>query len=125
MSGSGSFLWLLLSIIVFLAYLVVMFQIVVDLFRDSETGVFAKVLWILGLLFLPIVTSLIYVMTRGRGMAKRQQAESDRIRAENEAYIKRVAGETPTDQIAKAKGLLDAGAISQEEFLRLKGKALA
>jgi hypothetical protein len=124
-SNVGSFLWLLLSIVVYMAYLVVMLQIVVDLFRDPHVKTFAKVLWILGLIFLPIITALIYVVARGRGMAERQKAASERARAENEASIKEVAGTSPADQITKAKTLLESGAISPEESLRLKSKALA
>ncbi|HYN04487.1 MAG TPA: PLDc N-terminal domain-containing protein, partial [Vicinamibacteria bacterium] len=53
----------------FVAYLMILFQVVADLFRDTEVGGLSKALWILGLVFLPMLTALVYVITRGKGMA--------------------------------------------------------
>jgi hypothetical protein len=118
-------LWLIASSVVFVAYLFVLFHIVFDLFRDSEMGGGAKALWIIGLIFLPVLTALLYILVRGRGMADRQKAAFQRAKADSDAYIKSVAGKSPADQIADAKKLLDAGTINQDEFGRLKSKALA
>jgi hypothetical protein len=106
------------------AYLIIMFQIVVDLFRDHELGGGAKVLWVLGLIFLPVLTAIIYIVARGKGMAQRQQASVQKAKADTDAYIKHVAGVSPAQQIAEAKALLDAGTITQAEFDKLKAKAL-
>jgi ABC-type multidrug transport system fused ATPase/permease subunit len=125
MSTFASVLWSILSAFVFLAYLMVMFQIVVDLFRDPDMGGGSKALWIIGLIFVPIVTALVYIIARGQGMAERQRNAAHKVKAETDEYVRGVAGTAPADQIAKAKSLLDAGAISKEEFLVLKGKALA
>ena len=125
MSNFWDIVWLMVSTFFLIAYLIVMFQIVVDLFRDTELGGGSKVLWVLGLIFLPVVTALIYVIARGRGMAARQQARAQQARSDAESYIRDVAGKTPAAQIAEAKALLDAGTISTAEFERLKTKALA
>ena len=117
--------WLLISTFVFVAYLFVLFQIIVDLFRDTELGGFAKALWIIGLIFLPLLTALIYVIARGRGMAHRQRMAGERLKADTDAYIRHAAGQSPADQISGAKSLLDSGAINRDEFERLKAKALA
>ena len=124
MSNFWDFIWLILSTFVFVAYLLILFQIVSDLFRDSELGGGSKALWLIGLIFLPMLTALIYVITRGNGMAKRQRAALERSKSEAESYIRQVAGKSPAEQIADAKALLDAGTISQEEFAKLKAKAL-
>ena len=116
---------LMVSTFFFIAYLIILFQIVVDLFRDRELGGGAKVLWLLGLLFLPVLTALLYILTRGGGMAERRHAELRHAKADTDAYIRDVAGKSPADQIAAAKQLLDAGTITAEEFARLKAKALA
>jgi hypothetical protein len=58
-------------------------------------------------------------------MARRQQAAIQRSHDEAESYIRQVAGKSPADQIGEAKRLLDAGAITADEFARLKAKALA
>jgi len=103
----------------------VLFQIVLDLFRDHELGGGFKVLWIIGLIFLPVMTALLYILVRGRGMAERQKAAIQRAKSDTDAYIRDVAGKSPADQIADAKKLLDAGTINSDEFARLKAKALA
>ena len=124
MSNFWDLILLIASTFIFIAYLIVLFQIVIDLFRDTELGGGSKVLWIVGLIFLPVLTALIYILARGRGMATRQNAAAGRARADAEAYIRDVAGKSPADQIAAAKALLDAGTINADEYARLKAKAL-
>jgi ABC-type multidrug transport system fused ATPase/permease subunit len=125
MSNFWDMILLMISTFVFVAYLLIMFQIVVDLFRDTELGGGSKVLWIIGLIFVPMVTAIIYIIARGRGMAARQQASVQKAKSDTETYIKSVAGKSPAADIAEAKALLDSGAISQDEFTKLKAKALA
>jgi hypothetical protein len=124
MSNFWDLIWLMVSGFLFVSYLIIMFQIVVDLFRDTELGGGSKVLWIAGLVLVPVLTAIVYILARGRGMADRQQALVQRTKAETESYIKGVAGTSPANQIAEAKALLDAGTISQDEFAKLKAKAL-
>jgi predicted ferric reductase len=125
MSNFWDLMWLIVSTFVFIAYLLVLFHIVIDLFRDTELGGFAKALWIIGLIFLPVLTALLYIVARGSGMAGRQRAAMQRAKSDTESYIRDVAGKSPADQIADAKRLLDAGTINQDEFAKLKAKALA
>lgn len=125
MSNFWDIVWLILSTFVFVAYLLVLFHIVVDLFRDSDLGGFSKAVWIIGLIFLPFLTALAYIIFRGGGMADRQRAALQRAKSDTDAYIRGVAGKSPAEQIADAKALLDAGTINQDEFARLKAKALA
>ena len=124
MSNFWDVLWLIASTFFFVAYLIVLFQVVVDLLRDAELGGGSKVIWLIGLIFLPVLTALLYILVRGRGMAERQRVAMQRAKSDTDAYIREVAGKSPTDQIADAKVLLDAGTINQEEFARLKAKAL-
>jgi hypothetical protein len=106
----------------------VLFHIMADLFRDSETSGFVKAVWIIALIFLPLLTSLIYLIVRGKGMTERAQRDAEFIKKQQDAYIREVAGSssanTPADQIAQARKLLDSGAISQAEYDQLKAKAL-
>jgi len=117
--------WLMLSTFFFVAYLFILFHILVDLFRDSEVGGFAKALWMVALVFVPMLTALIYVVARGGGMADRQRAALQKAKSDADAYIRTVAGKSPAEQIADAKALLDAGTINADEFAKLKAKALA
>jgi ABC-type multidrug transport system fused ATPase/permease subunit len=125
MSNFWDAVWLMISTFFFVAYLIIMFQIVVDLFRDHELGGGSKVLWVIGLIFIPVLTAIVYIIARGNGMAARQRASMQRAKEDTETYIKGVAGRSPAAEIAEAKALLDAGTISKEEFDRLKAKALA
>lgn len=125
MSNFWDIIYLIASTFFFVAYLVVLFHIVIDLFRDADLGGGFKVLWLVGLFFVPFLTALIYVLVRGRGMAERQWTAMQRAKSDTDAYIRQVAGKSPADQIAEAKALLDAGTINQEEFAKLKVKALS
>jgi Phospholipase_D-nuclease N-terminal len=125
MSNFWDIVSLIVSTFFLVAYLIIMFQIVVDLFRDRELGGGSKVLWIVGLIFIPVLTAIVYVIARGRGMADRQQASVLHAKAEADSYIRGVAGRSPAADIVAAKALLDAGTITQAEFDRLKAKALA
>ena len=124
MSNFWDLIQLLLSTFVLIVYLLILFQIIGDLFRDSELGGGFKALWIIGLVLIPGLTAIIYIIARGRGMAERQRATLQRAKSDTDAYIREVAGKSPAEQIADAKALLDAGTITPDEFQRLKAKAL-
>ena len=117
-------IWFIIVTFAFVAYLMVLFSILTDLFRDKDTGGFAKALWVIALIFLPFLTALIYLIARGHGMAERNVKAANEMRSQQDAYIRDVAGSSPADQIHKAKELLDSGAISQAEFDAIKAKAL-
>ncbi len=118
--------WLMVEAFFFVAYLVILFQIVGDLFRDRALGGGAKALWILLLIVFPWLGALVYLLVRGRGMAERAQAAFAEGKAQTDEYIRAVAGSaSPTQEIATAQELLAAGAITPDEFARLKATALA
>jgi hypothetical protein len=127
MDSFWDFFWFIISFFLLMAYLMVLFQIVGDLFRDRETSGAMKAVWIFFLIILPILTSLVYLVFRGKDMTERNINAVKSAQQGQEAYIRSVAGggaASPTDEIARAKGLLDSGAISAEEFEKLKVKAL-
>lgn len=121
-------LWTL-WIFLFIAYLFVLFRIVMDIFRDKNLGGFAKAIWLIALLFLPLITALIYLIARGKGMAHRDIEAAEEYRQAQIDYTKGLMKDaakpaTPAEQISHAKQLLDSGAITPEEFEKLKAKAL-
>jgi hypothetical protein len=125
MSNFWDILYLIWSTFLLIAYLIILFHVVLDLFRDTGLHGGYKVLWLIGLVFIPVLTALVYVLARGKGMAERQQAALQRAKSETDAYIREVAGKSPAEEIGEAKALLSAGTINQDEFDRLKAKALA
>ena len=124
MSAFWDVLILTFTVFFFFAYLMVLFQVISDLFRDGELSGLSKALWIVFLIFLPLLTSLVYLLVRGKGMGQRQRVAVEKAMSETDAYIRQVAGKSPADQIADAKELLDSGTISADEFAKLKAKAL-
>ena len=113
------------SMFFFIAYLFILFQVVSDLFRDHELSGFYKAVWIIFLLFIPLLTSLIYLIARGKGMAERHRALVQKNVSATNEYIREVAGKSPAEQISDAKKLWDEGVITESEYLQLKAKALA
>jgi hypothetical protein len=124
-SNFWELLWLIISSFFLITYLIVLFQIIVDLFRDRELGGFAKALWIIALVLVPMLTALAYIIARDGGMGRRQVAAQREAQAEAESYIRNVAGTSPAEQIARAQSLLRDGTITEQEFAALKAKALA
>ena len=112
---------------IWIAALMVWFRCLFDLFGDSSLSGWGKAGWALLLIFVPWLGALIYLIARGRSMNERQTAAAAQLQADQEKYIQEVAGSShgPAEDIARAKELLDSGAITQAEFDALKSKALA
>lgn len=122
--------WESLSLIwagfVLVAYLLLLFTVLGDLLRDHTVSGVKKAVWVFFLIVAPIITALVYLIVRGRGIAGRRIAAQESAREEIDAYIRQTAGaKSPTEQITEAQALLTAGTISQAEFETLKAKALA
>ncbi|UZN03679.1 SHOCT domain-containing protein [Cellulomonas sp. S1-8] len=132
MSTFWDVLWFICITYLFVAYLMALFHVLGDLFRNEKMGGFAKALWTIGLIFVPILSLLLYFVVHGRAMAERATEYMIAAKASQDAYIREVAqaapaggGASPVEQVAQAKALLDAGAISPEEFQAIKASALS
>ena len=124
--STWDFLWHFLIIFAWIAYLLVLFQILVDLFwRDHTTSGWIKAVWVIFLIVFPWLTALIYLIARGQGMAERARDAAVAAKKETDDYIRDAAGRSPAQEIEHAKQLLDAGTISPQEFDSLKTKALS
>ena len=124
----GDIFWSVLWFFFLFIWIMVLFHVLTDLFRDHSVSGVTKTLWVLFLVFLPFLAVFVYLIVRGKGMGERAAAQRQQAQQEFAGYVRNVAATsetTPTEQIAKAKELLDAGAIDQSEFERLKAKALA
>ena len=124
----GQFLYSLIVIFFMIIYFMILFNIIFDIFRSHDMGGFAKALWLIFILFIPLISMLVYVIVRGPGMAKRSQEMAKEAQQQQLEYAKQLVnqdGATTVDQIANAQKLLDSGAITQAEFDQIKAKALA
>ncbi len=119
------YLWSAVVIFAFIAYLIILFNILADLFwRDHKTSGVVKAIWVIFLILLPYLTALVYLIARGKGMAERAREQAMQAKQETDDYIRQAAGRSPAQEIADAKNLLETGAISQSEYETLKVKAL-
>ena len=119
-------IWFIFVAYLFFAYLMVLFSVIGDIFRNRDSSGIAKACWIVLLIVLPILTVIVYIIVNGSGMAQRNVERSQEVQAQQESYIKNVAGgKSPSEQVAQAKSLLDSGAISQAEYESMKAKALS
>lgn len=125
MDTFGSVFLTTLWIFFLFLFLMVLFYIFGDLFRDQSLSGWAKAVWIIFLIIFPPITALVYLIARGSGMQQRTKQAVEEAQKEQANYIRSVAGTDPTEQISKAQQLLDSGAITKEEFDQIKAKALA
>lgn len=124
--GSGDLFLGLLEFFFLFILIMILFQIIGDLFRDHSMSGGMKAIWIIFLILLPPLTMLVYLVARGSGMQERALEQRQAMQEQMAKYAQStVAGADPATQIANAKALLDAGTISNEEFEQLKQKALA
>ena len=126
MDTFGDILLTTIWIFFLFAYLMLLFFILTDLFRDHSLSGWWKAVWVVALIFFPLVTALVYLIARGGGMQERSAQEAKKMQDAQDAYIRTVAApQDPADQIAQAKKLLDDGTIDQADFDKIKAKALA
>jgi hypothetical protein len=113
-----------LWVFVFVAWILLLYVILSDLFRDHELSGWAKAIWVLFLIFVPFLTSLIYIIARGAGMRDRAIKEQAEAKRHVDSYIRETAGTSPVDELHRLNELKEKGAISEEEFQRLKARVL-
>ncbi|WCI09102.1 hypothetical protein PJ267_04295 [Arthrobacter sp. OVS8] len=114
--------WWFFIVYALFAFLYALFIVIADLFRDHELSGWWKAIWIVFLAFVPFLTLLVYMIARGKGMAERSMQRAKRDQEAADSYIREVATASPTEEISKAKALLDAGTISPDEFQRIKAR---
>jgi len=116
--------WWFFLVYAFIAFLWALFAVIGDLFRDDTLSGWWKAVWILFLVFVPLLGVLVYLIARGRGMTDRSMERARANREDSDAYIRSVATASPSEEISKATALRDSGTISADEFERIKTKAL-
>jgi hypothetical protein len=119
-------LWTMLLVFAWIAFFMLLFYALADLFSRRDCSGWKKAAWILFMLVMPFIGVLSYFIANGDAMAERRLGEAQAAQSATDDYIRSVAGSSgPTDQIASAKGLLDSGAITPEEYEQLKARALS
>ena len=116
--------WTMFIFFLFFIWLTILFRIFGDIFRRKDIGGGAKALWIIFVIVLPFLGVFIYLISQNDGMTQRAVDRAQSQRADMDSYVRSVSGGA-ADEIERAKGLLDSGAITQPEFDAIKAKALA
>lgn len=118
-------LWTMLVIFAWIIWFWLLITVFMDVFRRRDTSGFHKVLWIIFVIVLPFLGVFIYLIVNNDGMAERNMQQARAQKEQFDSYVRDAAGSGgPATEIEKAKGLLDSGAITQEEFDAIKTKAL-
>ena len=116
--------WSMIIFFFWVIWIWIVVTVLVDIFRRDDIGGFAKAAWVVFVIVLPWLGVLIYLIAQHDGMRDRSMRQAQAQKAAFDDYVREAAGGS-ADEIAKAKALLDQGAITQQEFDQLKTKALA
>jgi hypothetical protein len=120
----GDVMWAMLIFFCWILFFWLLFTVFGDLFSRHDISGWGKAGWSIFVIFLPFLGIFVYLITNSHGMAERKMQQAQAAQAQMDTYVRSVAGGS-AEQIAKAKELLDSGAISQAEYDQLKAKALA
>jgi Phospholipase_D-nuclease N-terminal/Short C-terminal domain len=119
--------WTMLVFFVWVAWFMLLFRVIGDIFRRHDIGGGAKVLWLIFVIVLPFLGVFIYLIAESKGMAERSFERSQASQQQFDDYVRETASSKggAAAEIEKAKQLLDSGTITRAEFDALKQKALA
>jgi ABC-type multidrug transport system fused ATPase/permease subunit len=118
--------WTILEVFLWVIWIWILIWVFIDIFRSHDLSGWAKALWFLFVLFIPLIGVLVYLIVRGGSMHERAQQQARQQDREFRAYVQQAAGSQSTaDQLTKLADLRDRGVISAEEFEREKAKILA
>ena len=124
-----SLFWTMLWFAVLVAWIMALFSVLTDVFRSHDMGGFAKTIWVLVILVMPILGVLIYLLARGDKMTEHAVAQAQAQEQMMRSYVQDAAasagGGNAADQLAKLADLRDRGAITEAEFEQGKAQILA
>ncbi|MEU8582943.1 SHOCT domain-containing protein [Streptomyces abikoensis] len=122
----GAF-WTILWIFLWVLWVMLLFRVIGDIFRDDQLGGWGKAAWLLFTVFLPFLGVFVYVLARGREMGNREIQHAQAQRRAFDEYVREAAGpgnRSAADELAKLSEIKARGDISEAEFQRAKEKIL-
>ncbi len=125
---SYNIFWSMFIFFLWVIWIWILIWIFIDIFRSNDLSGWAKALWFLFVLFIPLIGVLVYMIARGGSMHERAAQQAQQEDAEFRSYVQQAAASSPAstaDQLAKLADLRDRGVISAEDFEREKAKVLA
>ena len=118
-------LWSMIIFFFWVIWIWIVITVLMDVFRRHDIGGWAKAAWVIFVVVLPWLGVLIYLIVEHDGMRDRSMKQVQAQQREFDEYVRDAAGGGSAAEIAQAKQLLDSGTITQDEFERIKAKALA
>src|SRR4051794_36178368 len=86
------FFWSMLIFFLWVAWFMLLFRILGDIFRSHDLGGVGKTLWDIFVIFAPFLGVFVYLLARGKSMNERAMADAmERQQAMNQ-YVKNTAG---------------------------------
>ena len=118
--------WTMLEFFLFFIWIWLLIIVFGDIFRSRDMGGFAKALWTIFVIVIPLLGVLVYLIARGGSMHERAVERAQQQDQAFQSYVQQAAGTTnAADEVAKLAELKASGAITEEEFQAAKAKALA
>ena len=122
----GDALLTVFEIFLFVAWFWILISVIGDLFADHEVSGWGKALWTIGLILVPFLGVFVYLIARGGSMHERAMNRQIEAKKEFDNYVRETAtAASPVDELARLADLKDKGAISQDEFERMKAKVVS
>ena len=123
--GDGQLVYGFLWFFLFFIEIWLMISVFIDIFRSHDMKGWVKALWILFVLVIPLIGILVYFIARGDKMRAHSVDAAKEQQQAFQHYVQQAAGTTgPADQLAKLADLKDKGAITEEEYNRLKAEII-
>ena len=120
----GAF-WTIFIIFLWVIWFWILITVFIDLFRSHDLSGWAKALWFIFILLLPLIGVLVYLIARGSKMHEHAVRDAQQQESEFRSYVQEAAGsQSPADQLAKLADLHDRGVITDAEFQQEKTKIL-
>jgi Short C-terminal domain/Phospholipase_D-nuclease N-terminal len=117
--------WTIVEVFLWVLWFWILVMVIIDIFRSHDLSGWAKALWVLFIVIIPLIGVLVYLIARGGSMHERAQRQAAQQDQAFRSYIHDAASTSSADQLAKLADLRDRGVITDAEFEREKAKVLA
>ena len=123
--GVGQVVYSILWFVLFFIEIWLMISVFIDIFRSHDLKGWAKALWVLLVLVLPIIGIIAYFIFRGDKM-RVHQMEAQQFHESSWDHARHTgdAGESPAQELSRLADLKRDGMITEDEFQLLKSHVM-
>ncbi|MEW2625239.1 SHOCT domain-containing protein [Streptomyces sp. NPDC048106] len=122
-----SVFWSMLVFFLWIMWFVLLFRVVMDIFRDDSLGGAAKAAWLVCVVVLPFLGVFVYLIARGKGMGRREVEQARSQQRAFDSYIRETArsGTSTAGELARLSEMKARGDITEDEFRKAKDMVFA